>query len=93
MLRNQIWTHIYMVQYASFGNFNSNYGNIQNFDTALIFIVMHHTNSYISINSRNTLGNHRMMSFLPGFFHFGYFFHSFQGAFFNFRKMRAISKF
>ena len=51
---------IYMVQYASFGNFYSNYGNFQNFDFALIFIVMHYTSSYISINSRNTLDNYRM---------------------------------
>ena len=56
-----------MVQYVSFGNFNSNHGNIQNSDTALILIVMHHTNSYISINSCNTLGSFRMRSFLPGF--------------------------
>ena len=49
-----------MVQYASFGNFYSNYGNFQNFDFALIFIVMHYTSSYISINSRNTLDNYRM---------------------------------
>ena len=52
--------YIYMVQYASFGNFYSNYGNFQNFDFALIFIVMHYTSSYISINSRNTLDNYRM---------------------------------
>ena len=66
-----------MVQYASFGNFYSNYGNFQNFDFALIFIVMHHTRSYISINSRNTLDIYRMRSFGPCFSHFGYFFHSF----------------
>ena len=59
-LCNKISTHIYMVQYASFGNFYSNYGNFQNFDFALIFIVMHYTSSYISINSRNTLDNYRM---------------------------------
>ena len=75
-----------MVQYASFGNFYSNYRNFQNFDFALIFIVMHHTSSYISINSRNTLGSYRMRSFPPGFSHFGYFFHSFKGLFFNLRK-------
>ena len=51
---------ICMVQYASFGNFYSNYGNFQNFDFAFIFIVMHYTSSYISINSRNTLDNYRM---------------------------------
>ena len=75
-----------MVQYASFGNFYSNYGNFQNFDVALICIVMHHTSSYLSINSRNALGNYRMRSFPPYFSHFGYFFHSFQGVFFNVEK-------
>ena len=77
-----------MVQYASFGNFYSNYGNFQNFDFALIFIVMQHTSSYISINSRNTLDTYRMRSFCPCFSHFGYFFHSFQGVFFNFEKVK-----
>ena len=63
------WTiYIYMVQYASFGNFNSNSRNFQNFDFALIFIVMHHKSSYISINSRNTLGSYRMKSFPPSIF-------------------------
>ena len=52
--------YFYMVQYASFGNFYSNSGNFQNFDFALIFIVMHHTSSYISIDSCNTLGSYRM---------------------------------
>ena len=73
-----------MVQYASFGNFYSNYGNFQNFYFALIFIVMHHTSFYISINSRNTLDIYGMRSFPPGFPHFSYFFHSFRGVFFNF---------
>ena len=75
-----------MIQYASFGNFNSNSRNIQNFDLALIFIVMPHTSSYVSINSRNTLDSYRMNSFFPGFPNFSYFFRSFHGVFFNFEK-------
>ena len=51
---------------------------------ALIFIVIHHRSSYISINSRNTLGSYRMRSFLPCFFYFSDIFHSFQGTFFYF---------
>ena len=77
VLNFKLFCIIYMVQYASFGNFYSNYGNFQNFDFALILIVMHHTSSYISINSRNTLGNYRMRSFLLGFSRFSDFFHSF----------------
>ena len=66
--------------------------NIQNFDMALVFIVMHHMSSYVSINSRNTLDSGRMRSFLPGFLHFNYFFRSFQGVFYNFEKKSKKSK-
>ena len=50
-----VLSFIYMVQYASFGNFYSNSRNFQNFDFALNFILMHQTSSYISINSHKTL--------------------------------------
>ena len=33
--------YIYMVQYASFGNFNSNYGNIQHFDCNASHKLLH----------------------------------------------------
>ena len=58
---------VYMVQYASFGHFYLKLWNFQNFDFALIFIVMHPTSSYISINSRNTLDIYRMRLFCPCF--------------------------
>ena len=58
---------LYMVQYASFGNFCSNLRNFQNFDSAVIFNVMHYRSSYISINSCNTLDIYRMRCFLQVF--------------------------
>ena len=73
-----------MVQYASFGNFNSNSRNIQNFDLALIFIVMHHTSSYVSINSCNILDSYRMSSFFPAIL--VTFFAVFMGYFSIYRK-------
>ena len=50
---------------------------------ALIFIVMHHMSSYISINSRNTLDSCRMGFFLPFLSHFSDFFCIFLRAFFH----------
>ena len=44
--------------------------------------------SYISINFRNKLDIYRMRWFCPFFSDFGYFFHSFQGVFFNFEKVK-----
>ena len=57
----------YIVQYASFEKFCSKTQNFQNFDLAVIFIVMHHMSSYITVNSRKTLGIDRMRCFLPFF--------------------------
>ena len=69
---------------CSFGNFYSNYGNFQNFDFALIFIIMHHTSSYISINSRNTLDNFRMRCFFLFSSSFNALCPCFEEAFFSF---------
>ena len=44
--------------------------------------------SYISINFRNKLDIYRMRWFCPCFSDFCYFFHSFQGVFFNFEKVK-----
>ena len=44
--------------------------------------------SYVSINFRNKLDIYRMRWFCPCFSDFGYFFHSFQGVFFNFEKVK-----
>ena len=79
--------------YASFENFHSSSRNIQNFDMALIFIVMHHMSSYISINSRNTLDSCRMGFFLPFFPHFSDFFHIFLRAFFHSEVFFKIKKY
>ena len=48
---------------------------------ALVFTVMHHMSSYVSINSRNTLDSYRMNSFFPGFPNLSYVFCSFHGVF------------
>ena len=57
--RGTVWTSsdecLYMVQYASFGNFCSNMQNFQNVELAVIFIAMHYMSSYISLNSGKTL--------------------------------------
>ena len=67
-VQEDIWKeNIYMVQYASFGYFCSSLQNFQNFDLALIYYVIHHRSSYISINSCNTLDIYIMRCFLQVF--------------------------
>ena len=56
---------VYMVKYSIFGYFCSDLRNFHYLYVALIFIVMHHRSSFISIDSCYTLGSYTIRCLLP----------------------------